>query len=1155
MRTPAEKKPEADPPVRRATAAQRVEPSLLELQRAAGNRAVSALVAQRYSRAGNPKVAGLRTQVRGRQQALTRHQPAAVEAKAAQNAAKPPQDDRLAQGKVANADAMNAARPGEFDKAAFIRAVNDAIDAQAPTNLDEAEKFGPSGRADAVRGQVQGTVAAGKRASAGAIDTATKAPPDPSKAVDKPVTPLVPDKPPPTPTAPDPSLGAPDRAPADATDFSAGPARVTDQLADAQVTEEQLARSNEPEFTDALAAKKEGEQHAATAPGVVRAHEARTINGAKAAAGRAGAAAMTAMSADRTRAGAALTAGKQGTQSADEAKRAEVTGTLQQVFDATKKDVEDLLTGLDKKVDDAFTQGEKAARDAFTADHKRRMDEYQDRRYSGPMGKARWLRDKFAGLPGEANQIFVVARQGYVARMRQVISTVADLIGAELGRAKTRIAAGRERLQAEVRKLSPDLQALGRQAAGEFSGRFDELTESVDNKGTELVDTLASKYGEALKDVDAEISAEQEKNRGLVARAMDAVGGVVKTILELKDLLLGALAKAASAVLAILKDPIGFLGHLVSALGAGLRNFIANIGEHLKKGLIGWLLGAMAGAGLRLPARFDLRGILGMIGGLLGLTWGAIRGRIVSRGIPEQAMGAVEAGVPVVAKVRSEGVAGLYEEIKEKVGDLKQNLLGKISEYLIPTVLVAGITWIISLLNPASAFIKACKMIIDIVSFILDRGAQIAAFVNSVLDAVIAIAGGGAGGVPALIEKALAASVPVLIGALAAILGIGGIAEKVKKFFQALAKPVMKAVDWVVGKIVGLGKKIWAKLKGAIKGKKGAPDPMDVPTADKAKVAGAAAQAAQQRLTSGSVAPNQAQAVLNDVLGQWRPKGVTSLRLVPVGSHAFAVEAKVNPTVKTGPVAVIVSQQTMLTFNQAMSEPEQGEDPRDVPTWARGLFVYDDTASEYGPARSGEKRGPQKEVGVAEGAHAEEMVVAAFLNVYESLPPDVRYSCRLELDVAASCCLNCAQYVANFVRRLRAAGCQVSAKVHFGRAYQGGQSQRPTVVPDEATEQRAFDALKQNSKLGASASVARQWGRAGDAVPSTGSQQVDRGKEQAKAGFAILRNAGIDVAALGLDRIDPATTGNLTEPQKRVLERRAKQIEKWLAEAEKELVS
>ncbi len=89
---------------------------------------------------------------------------------------------------------------------------------------------------------------------------------------------------------------------------------------------------------------------------------------------------------------------------------------------------------------------------------------------------------------------------------------------------------------------------------------------------------------------------------------------------------------------------------------------------------------------------------------------------------------------------------------------------------------------------------------------------------TAVLDAVIAIATGGGGGVGALIEKALAGSIPVLIGALAAFLGIGGLAAKVKAFFQSLSKPVMKAVDWVTDKLVAFGKKIWAKLKATGKG-------------------------------------------------------------------------------------------------------------------------------------------------------------------------------------------------------------------------------------------------------------------------------------------------------------------------------------------------
>ncbi|MGH4016783.1 MAG: hypothetical protein ACRDSL_23190 [Pseudonocardiaceae bacterium] len=763
----------------------------------------------------DPKFTALKRDVKGKQTQVGKHPPAKSEATASQAAAKPPQDDKEAQGKTANAEKMNAAKPGEFDKAAFIKAVNDAIAAQAPKNLDEADKFGDSGKADAVKGQVQGKVGAGKKASAGEIESTTKAPPDTSKAKEKQVTPLKPDQPPPTPGAPDASKAVPDKAPPAATDFSAGPKQVDQQMADAQVTEEQLAKSNEPEFQGALKDKKAGEQHAATAPGQVRGKEAQTLSGAKAQAAQAGATAMTALSADRKQAGAQVAKGKEGAKGKDESKRAEVTAKLQKVFDATKKDVEDILSGLDKKVDEKFTKDEKAARDAFTAEHKRKMDEYKDKRYSGFTGKLRWVKDQFAGLPDEANQIFVQARKGYVDRMQQVISGIADVIGADLTKAKQRIATGRTQLQAEVKSLGPGLEAIGKEAAAEFSGKFDELTESVDAKGKELVDTLATKYNEALKSVDDEIAAEKEKNKGLIAKAVDAVKGVIDTILKLKDLLLGILAKAAQAVMAIIKDPIGFLGKLVSAVGAGLKAFIANIAGHLKKGLVGWLMGAMSGAGLELPAKFDLRGIIMMIGSLLGLTWAAIRGRIISRGVPAQAMETVEQSAPVAQKLRSEGIGGIWEQIKEKVGDLKENLFSKISEYLIPTVLIAGITWIISLLNPASAFIKACKMIVDIVTFIVERGAQIVQFVNAVLDAVIAIAGGGAGGVPALIENALALSIPVLIGALAAILGISGIADKVKKFFQSLSKPVMKAVDWVVGKIVAFGKKIWAKLRGA----------------------------------------------------------------------------------------------------------------------------------------------------------------------------------------------------------------------------------------------------------------------------------------------------------------------------------------------------
>ncbi|GGR27427.1 phage tail protein [Streptomyces netropsis] len=787
------------------------------LQGAAGNAAVSRLVAQRYAEVVKPPPAqapGFRevtADVAAKKQTVAQHPSAAGESKAAQDAAVAPPDDKQAQGKAAQAEKMNAAKPGEFDKAAFIKAVNDAIAAQAPKNLDEADKFSESGKADKVKEQVDGKVGEGKESSAKDIETTTKAAPDTSAAKEKQVTPMTPDKPPGNPGPPSADAAIPAKQPDAVTDFSEGPQENDKALADAEITEDQLAKGNEPEFDQALSEKKKAEEHSAQAPAQGRAAENRQLTTAKANAAAAGTQAMASLTATRATAGQQVDGGKGETKSKDEQKRTEVTARLQTVFDDTKKDVEGTLSGLDKTVDDQFTRGEKAARDAFMADQERRMKAYKKKRYSGFTGKLKWVKDKFKGLPEAANQLYQESRKLYVQQMQGVISGIADTIGAELGKAKARIAKGRAELKAEVDRLPADLRQFGEEAAADFAGKFDDLESEVNEKSQQLVQELATKYTQALNKIDEEIKKLQEANKGLIDKAKDAIVGVIKTINELKNLLMGILAKAAGAIMKIIKDPIGFLGNLVQAVGAGLNLFIANIADHLEKGLVSWLLGTAVKAGLELPAKFDLKGIIRIIGSLLGLTWDNIRARVVRKGVPDQAMSAVEQQVPVAGALQREGPAGASKEISAQAGDLKGSILQKLKSYLIPTVLIAGITWIVSLLNPASAFVRAVKGIIDIVTFIVNQGAQVVDFVNAVLDAVVAIANGGKAGVPKMVETALAASVPLLIGFLAALVGVGGLANKVKQVFHAVARPVNRAID----KIVDFLAKAAMRLRGA----------------------------------------------------------------------------------------------------------------------------------------------------------------------------------------------------------------------------------------------------------------------------------------------------------------------------------------------------
>jgi hypothetical protein len=127
---------------------------------------------------------------------------------------------------------------------------------------------------------------------------------------------------------------------------------------------------------------------------------------------------------------------------------------------------------------------------------------------------------------------------------------------------------------------------------------------------------------------------------------------------------------------------------------------------------------------------------------------------------------------------------------------------------------VAGITWLISLLNPASAFIKACKMIYDVIMFFVTRGKQILDLVNAVIDSVSAIAKGAISVAANAVENALAKALPVAISFLASLLGLDGISEKIKTIIAKIQAPINTVIDWVIHQAVALVKGIAGLFSG-----------------------------------------------------------------------------------------------------------------------------------------------------------------------------------------------------------------------------------------------------------------------------------------------------------------------------------------------------
>lgn len=949
------------PPVQRRNGAGRERPSArldpraaLQLQGRAGNTAVARLVAQQSSASRqpaaslpglsaqrladggacpappvapeapspktDPKFAAVESKAAGAAKDLKKHPSGKAEAKQAQNAAVPPGDDKASQAKEAQADKMDAAKPKGFDKAAFVAAVKAAVAKAAPQNLDEADKFASSGKADAVKGEVLGKVTEGKQDSAKDVAEKTRQAPDPSVAKDKPVTPLQ-EQAAKQAQPVDGGKAMPDKAPAEQTDLRAGSCEINAKMADAQVTEEHLEKSNEPQMQDAAKAKKEADAHAATAPAEVRQKEQQVLKQQTAAAQGSAQAAVTSMAGGQRTATGQVETKKSAAKQKEEKERADVSREINAIYDKTKVEVEGILTGLDGKVNTEFETGERHARQEFTAKHKADMEAYKDRRYGGPGGWALWTADLFMDLPAEADKIFDDAKKLYEQRMEAVVNKVADIIGTELGNAKNKIAEGRQKIKEYVASRPKNLQKFANEAATEMSGKFDQLESDVDAKQESLVEDLAQKYVEARNAVDEEIKAEQEKNKGFVSKAKDAVGESVQAIVKLKDLFMGLLARAASAFNDILKDPLKFVGNFMNAVKQGFLNFANNIVEHLKKGLKGWLFGQLADAGIEIPDKLDAMSILKMIASLLGLTWGNIKGKLVAK-VPwlakiEQAWDFLESKVEVFKVLATKGVAGLWNWLKEKVGDLKQLVFDQIKSFVIERIVKAGITWVLGMLNPAGALIKIIDAVIKVVQWIMEKGEQLGDLIGSIVDAVKDVATGGGGGVPAKIEGSLSKAVPVVISFLASLLGLGGISAKVKSILQSAQELVGKGIDAVIGaalkvakpllaaagklftKIKAKGKEVWGKVKakgkrllGKVKAKVLGGDDSPEGKQKRLDKAMASAVAVSNRFRGKTVG----KVVLTGLFGIIRVRyGLTSLTPVRDGER-WSVRGEINPT-------------------------------------------------------------------------------------------------------------------------------------------------------------------------------------------------------------------------------------------------------------------
>lgn len=359
--------------------------------------------------------------------------------------------------------------------------------------------------------------------------------------------------------------------------------------------------------------------------------------------------------------------------------------------------------------------------------------------------------------------------------------------------------------------------------------------------------------------------------------------------------ILAILMRARATFVTIIQNPVGFLRNLMGAIGQGIRQFMTNILTHLRDGVIRWLTGPVAAAGVQVPERWDLQGIVGFVLQILGLSWQRVRSKLVTL-IGEPAMATMERGLQFIRDVRDRGlVATLRERVSEFFGNLRESALGAIRSFIQQRLVQAGIQQLLSLLSPVGAIVQAIIKTYTTVQFFIQKINQILDLVESIVDSIAAIASGAVSAAANFVERTMARTIPVILDFLARFIGLGDVGAQVQTTIRNLQASVDRMLDRAVAWIRQQAGNLASRVLGG--------DPSR-PPAERVRLAVAEGKQALQRFGGQRVGA----LVLRPLLAAIRVRhGLTQLDVVARG-NTWAVRGVINPTFEDGTNILVIPE-------------------------------------------------------------------------------------------------------------------------------------------------------------------------------------------------------------------------------------------------------
>jgi len=432
------------------------------------------------------------------------------------------------------------------------------------------------------------------------------------------------------------------------------------------------------------------------------------------------------------------------------------------------------------------------------------VNQGKDRMYAGI--EARKKAQDFS-----ADETFKDAKNSFIFQVKyDVEHKIAPIVVEALNTAKQEIEKGKQCAEEKFNSLSKTEQEEAQKVFDAVNTQFQTLEESVTERQGEIVNDMARVYNNSVGKLQAKFDTiKKDVLTSWWEKAWNKIKAVVNAIIDFVTKIGALLARLASSVGDIIASPRAFFSNLVDGIGQGFSTFVDKIDVFLSTAFFDWLRGS-SGLPIELPRDFGPTGLFSLFTQLLGLSTETIWERMEVVYSPKIANAfrrgevLLEKGLEVFAIIKNEGLGGLWDHIRESLGNILDETLDTIKE----TVLYAAIKKVMieigKMLIPGGGFIAIAEKIIRIVQFIVEARDKIlelfGAFVNAVEMAV-------KGNIPGIVDRvtgALTKMITLAIDFLVTLFGLGSLKDKVTRLIDRIRKPVIAGIDFVLNKLKSL---------------------------------------------------------------------------------------------------------------------------------------------------------------------------------------------------------------------------------------------------------------------------------------------------------------------------------------------------------------